>query len=45
MTWTTNPSLVDVAANHIILDITLLARAQGRDATGDVAPMMRPHLR
>ncbi|MCO4769908.1 MAG: TrmB family transcriptional regulator [Deltaproteobacteria bacterium] len=41
---TTNPSLVDVATNHIILDITLLARAQGRDPAADVAPMMRPHL-
>ncbi len=41
---TTNPSLVDVATNHIILDITLLARASGRDPGVDVAPMMRPHL-
>jgi hypothetical protein len=42
--WTTNPSLVDTATNHIILDITLLARARGIDPVGDVAPMMRPHL-
>ena len=42
--WTTNPSLVDVATNHIILDITLMAQRQGRDCAGDVAPMMRPHL-
>jgi len=41
---TSNPSLVDVATNHIILDITLLARASGRDPGEDVAPMMRPHL-
>ncbi len=41
---TSNPSLVDVATNHIILDITLLARATGRDPGSDVAPMMRPHL-
>jgi len=41
---TTNPSLVDVATNHIILDITLLARSSGRDPAVDVAPMMRPHL-
>lgn len=41
---TTNPSLVDVATNHIILDITLLARASGRDPSADVSPMMRPHL-
>ena len=42
--WTTNPSLVDVATNHIILDITLMARTTGRDCFADVAPMMRPHL-
>ncbi|MCB9678271.1 MAG: TrmB family transcriptional regulator [Alphaproteobacteria bacterium] len=42
--WTQNASLVDVATNHIILDITLLSRASGRDAFDDVAPMMRPHL-
>lgn len=42
--WTTNPSLVDVATNHIILDITLMARATGRSCVDDVAPMMRPHL-
>jgi len=42
--WTSNPSLVDVATNHIILDITLLARKLDRDCIGDVALMMRPHL-
>lgn len=42
--WTTNPSLVDVATNHIVLDITLMSRRSGRDCVGDVAPMMRPHL-
>ena len=42
--WTTNPSLVDVATNHIILDITRLANASGRSCVGDVGPMMRPHL-
>lgn len=42
--WTTNPSLVDVATNHIILDITLMSRAQGRDAFDTVAPMMRTRL-
>jgi HTH-type transcriptional regulator, sugar sensing transcriptional regulator len=42
--WTSNPSLVDTATNHIILDITLLAQAQGRNCVGDVGPMMRPHL-
>jgi sugar-specific transcriptional regulator TrmB len=43
--WTSNPSLVDVATNHIILDITLLSRRLGRDCTDDVSPMMRPHLK
>jgi hypothetical protein len=42
--WTSNPSLVDVATNHIILDITLMARARDVDPVVDVAPMMRPHL-
>ena len=42
--WTTNPSLVDVATNHLILDITLLAARQGRDCAAVVAPMMMPHL-
>lgn len=41
---TSNPSLVDVATNHIVLDITLLARREGRDCVADVSPMMRPHL-
>ena len=31
--WTPNPSLVDVATNHIILDITLMARAMVASAT------------
>jgi hypothetical protein len=42
--WTTNPSLVDLAADALVLDLTLLAASTGRDATRDVAPMMRPHL-
>ncbi len=42
--YTSNPSLVDVATNNIILDITLLAQRTGRDPAPDVAPMMRPHL-
>jgi hypothetical protein len=42
--WTTNPSLVDVATNHLILDITLLAARQGQDCAAVVAPMMMPHL-
>lgn len=43
--WTPNPSLVDVATNHIILDITLMARARGADCDDVVSPMMLPHLR
>jgi HTH-type transcriptional regulator, sugar sensing transcriptional regulator len=42
--WTTNPSLVDVATNHIILDLTLMSHRTGRSCDVDVAPMMRPHL-
>jgi len=42
--WTRNPSLVDLATNHIVLDITLIARRAGTDPTDAVAPMMRPHL-
>ncbi|MEQ1568427.1 MAG: helix-turn-helix domain-containing protein [Myxococcota bacterium] len=42
--WTTNPSLVDVATNHIILDLTLMSQRSGRSCEQDVAPMMRPHL-
>jgi hypothetical protein len=42
--WTTNPSLVDVATNHIILDITLMARGTGEDCDLVVSPMMQPHL-
>jgi len=41
---TANRSLVDVATNHIILDITLLAQRTGVDCAQDVGPMMRPHL-
>ncbi len=42
--WTPNPSLVDMATNHIILDITLMARTRGEDCDQVVSPMMRPHL-
>ncbi len=42
--WTTNSSLVDVATNHIILDITLMSRATGRDCLDVVAPMMKTDL-
>lgn len=42
--WTTNPSLVDVATNHVILDVTLLSARTGRSCEAVVAPMMRPHL-
>jgi len=42
--WTTNASLVDVATNHIILDITLMARATGRDCLDVVSPMMKTEL-
>lgn len=41
---TANPSIVDLAADALVLDITLLAERTGRDCTSDVAPMMRPHL-
>lgn len=41
---TTNRSLVDVAVNHVILDITRIAAATGRSCDAVVAPMMRPHL-
>jgi sugar-specific transcriptional regulator TrmB len=40
--WTTNPSIVDLATNHIILDLTLMGRARGEDIGGLVAPMRRP---
>ena len=42
--WTTNPSLVNVATNEIILVITLLARTRGLDCAAVVSPMLRPHL-
>ena len=42
--WTTNPSLVDMATNHLILDITLMARARGQGCDAVVSPMMRPFL-
>ncbi|MCP4917454.1 MAG: TrmB family transcriptional regulator [Proteobacteria bacterium] len=41
---TTNPSLVTMATDHIVLDITRLAGLQGRDCTDVVATMMSPHL-
>lgn len=42
--WTGNPSIVDLAADALVLDITLLAERTGRECAADVAPMMRPHL-
>lgn len=42
---TTNISLVNVAADHIIMDITRLAAKLGRDPTPTVSRMMRPHMR
>lgn len=42
--WTSNPTVVDVTTDHVILDITLLSRATGRPCTADVSPLMRPHL-
>lgn len=42
---TRNPSLVDVATNHIILDITLLSARQRRDPAPTVDPMLRPELK
>lgn len=42
--WTSNPSIVDLAADALVLDITLLAERTGRDCSADVAPIMRPHL-
>ena len=41
---TRNPALVDIATNHIILDVTLIARRTDRDCSGAVGPLMRPHL-
>jgi len=41
---TQNASLVDVATNHIILDITLLAQRTSQAPLEDVASMMRPYL-
>ncbi len=41
---TSNRSLVDLATNHVILDITRIASASGRSCDADVAPMMRPYL-
>jgi HTH-type transcriptional regulator, sugar sensing transcriptional regulator len=43
--WTTNPSLVDLAVDNIVLDITRLAEKSDRSCGEVVAPMMRPHLR
>lgn len=42
--WTTNPSIVDVVTNHVILDITLISSRTGRPCEADVAPLMRPGL-
>ncbi len=42
---TTNGSVVDLAVNHVILDVTLLSRRDGRPCDLDVAPLMRPTLR
>lgn len=42
---TTNGSVVDLAVNHVILDVTLLSRRTGRPCDLDVAPLMRPTLR
>jgi HTH-type transcriptional regulator, sugar sensing transcriptional regulator len=41
---TRNPALVDIATNHIILDVTLIARRTERDCGDAVGPLMRPHL-
>lgn len=41
---TRNRSLVDLATNHVILDITRIAAASGRSCGDAVAPFMRPHL-
>ena len=41
--WTTNPSLVDMATNNVVLDVTLMARRLERDCDEVVAHMMRPH--
>jgi hypothetical protein len=41
---TRNPALVDIATNHIILDVTLIARRTDRDCADAVGPLMRPHL-
>lgn len=42
---TRNPSLLDVAIQHLILDITLLAQRTGRAAQPDVHRMLRTSLR
>lgn len=39
---TTNRSIVDLAADHLVLDVTLLSRRSGRPCDLDVAPLMRP---
>ena len=41
---TSNPSIVNVALNQLILDITLLAKLQGVSCDEDVTPMIRPVL-
>jgi len=41
---TGNPSIVNVALNQLILDITLLSKLQGAPCDEDVKPMIRPAL-
>lgn len=41
---TTNRSLVDLATNHVILDVTRIAAAADQPCDEAVAPLMRPHL-
>lgn len=41
---TRNPALVDIATNHIILDVTLISRRTERPCAEAVGPLMRPHL-
>jgi len=38
---TSNPALVDLATNHVILDVTRIAAASGRSCAHVVSPMMR----
>lgn len=41
---TTNASLVGIALDHVVLDITLLAGRQGKDAAAAVGPLLRTRL-